>query len=88
MKKKILLASTALLFFGCNADVEPKVKEVYVEVPPKCEGCVKQKEKPKKVKVNPCAYNTKMVYYKDKCNCAYSFPVTVREKSDCNKGNR
>jgi len=84
MKKNIILASIAFLFFGCNTEVQPEIKRVYVEVPSKCDSCVQNK----KVKYEHGAYNTKMVYYKDRCNCAYSFPVTVREKSDCNKGNR
>jgi len=86
------LSLVVLAISGCNT-VNSVPVYVEVENPKKvnvkglkkddCNGC---KVKKKVVKV-PCASSTKVVNYQDKCNCLYSFPVTVRENSNCKKGD-
>ena len=87
MKKRFfsLVALGAGLVSGCSS---VQSVPVYVEVPQEkelnCSACNDDTKKQKKV---VCATKTKVVNYKDKCNCSYSFPVTVREKSNCKGGD-
>jgi len=86
MKKNLALFTIAfiiLIISGCaGKTTKPSVNNIDpVNIPSVCTSC----DTPKTKRV-VCAKETKTIQYIDRCSGSCGFPVTVRKKSNCNKG--
>jgi len=87
MKRSFFLYSVVLvgLFSGCAETTSVDTPQEQSQQTSECLECNAQQKVVAKKFV--CTAKTKVVNYRDKCKCSYTFPVTVREKSNCKNGD-